>query len=253
MGWLACALALAVPGAALVATAGGPDGAASYAATSVPPAGPAVKPAAKPAVEREVEPAVAPAPEAPAAIGTIAAPARPARQAPAGFAPAAERPSERVTIRVNPAVLAVAADPVRVRVPRLGIAAELDPLALDRALELIAPEYGRAGWYQRGPEPGEAGRAVIAGHLDSRTGPDVFYDLRNARRGDRIVVDLADGGRVVYRVQRVGVFAKDRFPTESVYGGPRILSELRLITCGGAYVRSAGGYQDNVVVFAVRV
>jgi hypothetical protein len=43
--------------------------------------------------------------------------------------------------------------------------------------------------------------------------------------------------------------AKDTFPTREVYGdteGP----ELRLITCGGSYDQSDGGYQSNVVVYA---
>jgi hypothetical protein len=40
---------------------------------------------------------------------------------------------------------------------------------------------------------GEAGPAVIVGHVDSRRGPAVFFRLRDLRPGDRIVVGL-DGG-----------------------------------------------------------
>jgi sortase (surface protein transpeptidase) len=132
----------------------------------------------------------------------------------------------------------------------LGIAAELDPLHLDGARELIPPEYGRAGWIPEGPEPGEPGRAVIAGHVDSRTGPDVFWDLRSARRGDEIEVEVSDGSTVRFVVQRVGQYPRVDFPTDLVYGGARDIPELRLITCGGPYERENGGYQDNVVVFA---
>lgn len=144
------------------------------------------------------------------------------------------------------------ADPVRVVVRRLGISAAMDPLELDRKRELRAPEYGRAGWYRDGAEPGEPGRAVIAGHVDSRSGPDVFAPLQQARPGDTVEVELADGGITTFRVDEVDLFSKAAFPTHRVYGGGGV-SELRLITCGGTYDRSRGGYQGNVVVFATRV
>jgi LPXTG-site transpeptidase (sortase) family protein len=144
------------------------------------------------------------------------------------------------------------ADPARVIVRRLGISANLQPLALGSGGELIPPTYGSAGWYRNGPEPGEPGRAVIAGHVDSKSGPDVFAALSEARQGDRIVVHLIDGTEKVFTVDSVGLFKKSAFPTDRVYGGDST-RELRLITCGGSYDRARGGYQSNVVVFATQV
>ena len=46
--------------------------------------------------------------------------------------------------------------------------------------------------------------------------------------------------------------AKEQFPTAAVYG-PTARSELRLITCGGRFDRTAHSYTDNVVVEAVAV
>ncbi len=120
----------------------------------------------------------------------------------------------------------------------------------DKTKELQPPKYGKAGWYQAGPEPGEAGRAVIAGHLDSKKGPDVFYPLKKARKGDKIVVTTADGTKLTWVVQAVELHKRSKFPTSRVYGGDRKTPELRLITCGGSYEASKGGYQSNVVVFA---
>ncbi len=90
---------------------------------------------------------------------------------------------------------------------------------------------------------------MIAGHVDSRTGPDVFAALRHARPGDLIVVALVDGTAREFVVDDVGLYAKSTFPTADVYG-PSTERELRLITCGGEYDRDRGGYQANVVVFA---
>lgn len=159
------------------------------------------------------------------------------------LARSAALPADRV------AALAEAPRPVRVRVPALRIDAAMQPLLRDGTGVLVPPEYGRAGWYEAGPEPGELGRAVIAGHVDSRTGPDVFVNLRRASAGDRVLVDLADGSTLTFVVDSVGLYAKDEFPTARVYGGTHRRAEVRLITCGGPYLRSQGGYQDNVVVF----
>lgn len=142
-----------------------------------------------------------------------------------------------------------AVDPRSVRVPAHGISAELDPLRLDQAGVLVPPAYGRAGWYAAGPEPGDRGAAVIAGHVDSDSGPDVFARLPHLVPGDRISVGLEDGRTLGFTVTRVRQFPQRQFPTQQVYG-PTPRPELRLITCGGDYDRAAGRYLDNVVVFA---
>ena len=106
-----------------------------------------------------------------------------------------------------------------------------------------------AGWYTGSPRPGTVGSAIIAGHVDSRTGPGIFFWLRTLRPGDRIYVGRADGTMAVFTVTRIKKFAKDHFPTAAVYG-PVPDAELRLITCGGIFDRSQGRYLSNVVVFA---
>lgn len=141
-------------------------------------------------------------------------------------------------------------DPRSVAMPAHQIAAELEPLGLDRSGILVPPASGRAGWYVDGPEPGEPGAAVIAGHVDSATGPDVFASLSQAAPGDLVVVELEDGTALRFRVTKVRQFPQNRFPTSQVYAnGSRPL--LRLITCAGAYDHTARRYLDNLVVFAV--
>ncbi|WP_162606321.1 class F sortase [Jiangella asiatica] len=144
------------------------------------------------------------------------------------------------------------ADPVRVTIPAVDIDANVLPIAVDAGNVLVPPPYGDAGWWEAGPEPGEAGASVIAGHLDNADGPDVFYRLAEVEEGDEIVVTRADGGAGVFRVVDVGQYSQDAFPTESVYDASDDQPLLRLITCGGEYDRQLGRYRDNVVVFAER-
>ena len=93
---------------------------------------------------------------------------------------------------------------------------------------------------------------MIAGHVDSRTGPGIFFDLKDLARGDLVEVGRSDGRTATYRVTGVQVVDKDRFPTQQVYG-PTAGAELRLITCGGTFDRTTGHYLRNVVVSGMLV
>jgi hypothetical protein len=92
---------------------------------------------------------------------------------------------------------------------------------------------------------------VIAGHVDSRLGPGVFFRLRALRVNDAITVQMSNGGRVRFVVDAVRQYPKASFPTAVVYG-PAPGAALRLITCGGRFDRSQRSYQDNIVVYASR-
>jgi hypothetical protein len=67
--------------------------------------------------------------------------------------------------------------PVSIAIPAAGVDARVVPVGLraDRTMEV--PGVDQAGWYEPGPRPGEAGPAVIVGHVDSRDGPAVFFRL----------------------------------------------------------------------------
>ncbi|WP_078968991.1 class F sortase [Streptomyces cyaneogriseus] len=143
------------------------------------------------------------------------------------------------------------ADPVSLRIPAIRVHAPVAELDLDErgALQPPPDNPNLVGWYSGGTAPGSAGTAVIAGHVDLPTGSrGVFYDLGALTRGNRIEVRRSDGRTAVFTVDAVEVHDKDRFPSEKVYGSSDV-PELRVITCGGGYVRN-DGYQANVVVYA---
>jgi sortase (surface protein transpeptidase) len=142
--------------------------------------------------------------------------------------------------------------PVRVRIPSIHVNARLVKMRTNRRGVLEPPPLNRprlAGWYAMGTAPGEIGPAVLAGHVDSRTAPAVFYKLKTLHPGERILVDRRDGRIAVFRVQRVMQVPKRFFPARMVYGEIPYAG-LRVITCGGAFDTSVGHYKDNVIVFA---
>ena len=84
-------------------------------------------------------------------------------------------------------------------------------LDADGALEVPA-DFGTAGWWSGGARPGEPGPAVIAGHVDSRSGPAVFFRLGELRRGDRVTIVRADGTRARFAVERSARYPKAPLP-----------------------------------------
>ncbi len=143
--------------------------------------------------------------------------------------------------------------PVRVTIPSLGVDSGLDALGIETDGTIAVPNrFDRAGWFTGAPAPGQAGPAVILGHVDSWTGPAVFFRLRQIVPGASVVVARANGSHVSFRVTGLETVPKGAFPSAAVYG-PVPDAELRLITCGGPFDARTGHYRDNVVVFASAV
>ena len=147
-----------------------------------------------------------------------------------------------------------ASEPVRVEIPAIDLRADVISVGTTPKGELEVPDIAKqpmlAGWYKLGPTPGEAGNAVIVGHVDSEvTGPAVFFNLGKLLPGDLIGVSRKDGTLAMFRVDAVKLFLKTEFPTDRVYGtGDQ--AQLRLVTCGGELDRKNKSYLSNVVVFA---
>jgi sortase (surface protein transpeptidase) len=139
---------------------------------------------------------------------------------------------------------------VRVEIPRIAVASTLDRLgrARDRTVE-VPSRWEVAGWYAGGTRLGDPGSAVILGHVDSKSGPAVFYWLGELRRGDGVTIRRADGSSVRFVIQRTEQYPKRRFPTDAVYY-PTLTPALRLVTCGGQFNYATGHYRSNVIVFA---
>lgn len=141
-------------------------------------------------------------------------------------------------------------EPVRIRIPAIKVDANLVKLGLqDDGTMQVPADGGPAGWYTEGPTPGEAGPAVVTGHVDWKHSPGVFYHLRKLKPRDEVTVAREDGTTAVFRVTEVKQFSKSDFPTDLVYDDIDNAG-LRLVTCGGEFDRDAHSYVDNIIVFA---
>lgn len=141
-----------------------------------------------------------------------------------------------------------AAPPTHLTIPAIGVRTPLEPLGLLSDHTLQPPsQWDEAGWYADGVRPGDPGPAIVVGHVDSVSGPAVFYRLRDLRPGAVAMVRLRTGRTLTFVIDTVRVYPKDQFPSGAVYG-PTPLPELRLITCTGDFDWHAHSYLDNLVV-----
>lgn len=176
----------------------------------------------------------------------------PSPEASASSASPTPSPSETYDITTTPGGgegLPTGIVPTRIEIPAIGVDDEVVEVNLT-ADEVEVPDFGFAGWWVQTREPGEIGPAVIGAHVDTKSGPDVFFRLKDLRPGDEITVSDDNGESRTFVVNQdpLQVDKNDRPP--EVFGFTEGRPELRLITCGGDFNPNIGHYVDNIVVFS---
>lgn len=142
--------------------------------------------------------------------------------------------------------------PVRLKIPRISVDAQVDPMGLTSDGDMEAPVGPKnVGWYRAGPHPGESGSAVMDGHF----GPwqdgegSVFDDLSKLKKGDSLNVVNEKGVTTNFIVEGSQTFSKDA-DTASVFTSRDGIAHLNLITCNGAWDKVSKSYTMRLVVFA---
>jgi hypothetical protein len=182
--------------------------------------------------------------------GGGAGPAAPFPPAPAALAPL---PALGSAARLPGSSGDRAARPIALVIPAIGVRTPLVEEGLTVAGAIQVPtDPAVAGWFTGSPPPGAIGPAILLGHIDSRSGPAVFYKLSRLRPRERVYVRRADGTVATFAVDAVRWYPKSQFPTATVYG-PTPNAQLRLITCGGVFDHRLKYYLSNVVVYASAV
>jgi len=142
--------------------------------------------------------------------------------------------------------------PVHITIPAIDVNASVVELGLNGNGTVQVPSsWYVTGWYKYGPTPGQKGSAVILGHVDSTSGPAVFFELSKLRPGNRINVKLASGVTVHFSVIGLREYNKTSLPDKLVYG-TRSYDALQLVTCGGVFDSKTHHYLSNIVVFSKR-
>ncbi|WP_019631355.1 class F sortase [Actinomadura atramentaria] len=171
-----------------------------------------------------------------------------ASSAPAGAGPSSAAPAvDRSAAPMKRSL------PKSISIPSIGVSAPVTQLGLKPDGTVEEPPLSRpnlAGWYDKGPTPGEEGPSVVLGHVDANKKAAVFFKLKQLKKGDRISVTRQDGSVATFAVQRLETVPKKEFPGEKVYAEDLDYAALRLVTCGGAFDASTGHYVDNTIAYA---
>ena len=145
----------------------------------------------------------------------------------------------------------VSVEPGTIEIPALQLRTQVEWVGQDELGRMDVPTLDEnVAWYQLGPQPGQLGNAVMAGHYDSRDGrPAVFYELNTLKPGDEIKVTGQNQPTLTFVVTRVATYEDATFPLEEVVGVTSG-SHLNLITCAGRFDRQAQNYSDRLVVYS---
>lgn len=138
--------------------------------------------------------------------------------------------------------------PTRVLIPAIGVDEALHAVGLKSDGAMETPDFGDAGWYDRGPRPGAVGPAVVVAHVHGPAGDDVFARLHQLRPGDLVTVRRTDGA-ATFVVDSVELAPKQALPYDRIWGATD-QPVLRLITCGGKPDPATRMYPDNTIVYA---
>ncbi|MFF2091177.1 class F sortase [Paenibacillus sp. NPDC058174] len=139
--------------------------------------------------------------------------------------------------------------PVELFIPAIQLQAQIEPVSVLENGQMDIPQStDKVGFLSTGTLPGALGNAVMDGHVDSYTGPAVFFKLKRLKPGDEVLIRNKSGRVLQFNVESVETFKTADAPVQKIFG-PADGAHLNLITCTGKYSRSKKEHEARLVVF----
>ncbi len=145
------------------------------------------------------------------------------------------------------------ADVALIRIPRLGVEADVDRFGLDKFGRLEVPQDNRTvGWNPAFTWlPGSDETTFLAAHYMYAGAPGVFFRLATLLAGDEVEVALSDGSVHRYRVTATLDYELGVIDMGALLAGREGAESLTLMTCSGP--KTDGEYPWRTVVLAERI
>lgn len=139
--------------------------------------------------------------------------------------------------------------PQRIEIPSIKVDASIEKVGRLENGQMGVPEgFDTVGWFEPGIKPGAPGNAVMAGHVDSKTGPAVFYKLEDLTKGDEIIVMDKEGNTLTFEVTGKESYKRKNAPVDKIFDFA-YTSKLNLITCVGNFNKKEGTHEERLVVY----
>ncbi|WP_147804745.1 class F sortase [Alkalicoccus halolimnae] len=140
--------------------------------------------------------------------------------------------------------------PETLTIPSIDVEGPVEEVGILDNGQMEVPDSAEGiGWFEPGVKPGEQGNAVLAGHVDSRTGPAVFYELDQMEAGDLMQVTDDKGEILTFEVTKVAKYDRKEAPIEDIFGASEG-RHLNVITCTGTFNQEFGTHDDRLVVYS---
>ncbi|HVY72731.1 MAG TPA: class F sortase [Candidatus Paceibacterota bacterium] len=141
--------------------------------------------------------------------------------------------------------------PTRIVISSIGVNAAVERVGKKADGSMATPSsFETTGWYELGAKPGEAGNAVIDGHVNNAlTKAGVFEHLSDVKIGDTIAVSDASGRTLTFVVSETDQYNTESAPAAEIFTASGT-SQLVLITCDGQWDAAAHSYDKRFVVYA---
>ena len=137
--------------------------------------------------------------------------------------------------------------PTRVDVPSVGISEPIVAMGTNSQGQIYPPAKTTM-WYNKSPQPGQNGVAVVAGHV-TYDGPDDFYELDRVAMGASVVVTCSNGRSLRWKVTAKQSVVKTDLQTDQRVWGGSDSPVVALITCDRSSKMVANHYLNNYVVW----
>lgn len=164
-------------------------------------------------------------------------------------APTQQRQPEAKTPASVPPVRTPAFMPNRLLIPSVRLDAPVEPVGVLPNGQMGVPKSTKTvGILANGVVPGQKGNALIAGHVDSYSGPAVFYPLKKLKVGDPVLISNANNDFLVFKVVAVESYRTAEAPLDKIFGDTDE-ARLNLITCTGKYNRQKREHEKRLVIY----
>jgi len=139
--------------------------------------------------------------------------------------------------------------PIRIQIPHIQVDADVEKVGILENGQMGIPlEEMNIGWFEPGYKPGQNGSAVMAGHVDNKSGPSVFFYLKLLEVGDKVFITGEDGTTLTFIVKDLATYKTEESPIDYIFSKSDV-PRLNLITCTGTFNKKNRSHEERLVVF----
>jgi hypothetical protein len=142
--------------------------------------------------------------------------------------------------------------PASLSIPHIGVSASIEAVPLQSISDKETPRsWWDAAWFSRGVEPGAPGVALVYAHLDSTTGPALFWNLHNLVPRNRVTIFYHHHRSITFEVVKLRTYWDSQVPLKFI-GTANVNHLMVLMTCAGTYYPGTG-YDHRLIVYTKQI